>query len=157
MSNSFRSLSDPTRLLCPWNSQGNNTGVGHHFLLQGIFLSQGWNPHLLHWLVDSLPSESPRKPHIVNSIVLFLSLFTQILGLFHYLIMLYPINRNSLCFKHFVLYHGTKIKSFLNSDRNYSQCTYMNLGKISIFMILIFSFLNMLCLPICATPILCKI
>ena len=24
------------------------TGVGHHFLLQGIFLTQGWNPGLLH-------------------------------------------------------------------------------------------------------------
>ena len=24
----------PTRLLCPWNSLGKNTGVGCHFLLQ---------------------------------------------------------------------------------------------------------------------------
>ena len=28
---------------------GLNTGVGCHFLLQGIFLTQGSNPHLLHW------------------------------------------------------------------------------------------------------------
>ena len=27
-----------------------NTGVGCHFLLQGIFLTQGSNPHLLHLL-----------------------------------------------------------------------------------------------------------
>ena len=27
---------------------GKNTGVGCHFLLQGVFLTQGWNPHLLH-------------------------------------------------------------------------------------------------------------
>ena len=27
----------PTRLLCPWDSPGKNTGVGCHFLLQGIF------------------------------------------------------------------------------------------------------------------------
>ena len=27
---------------------GNNTGVGCHFLLQGIFPTQGSNPHLLH-------------------------------------------------------------------------------------------------------------
>ena len=27
----------PARLLCPWNSPGKNTGVGCHFLLQGIF------------------------------------------------------------------------------------------------------------------------
>ena len=27
----------PTRLLCPWDSPGKNTGVGCHALLQGIF------------------------------------------------------------------------------------------------------------------------
>ena len=32
-----------------------NTGVGCHFLLQGIFLTQGSNLHLLHWQVDSFP------------------------------------------------------------------------------------------------------
>ena len=36
----------PTRLLCPWNSPGKNTGMGHHSLLQGIFLTQGSNPDL---------------------------------------------------------------------------------------------------------------
>ena len=30
----------PTRLLCPWNSPGKNTGVGSHSLLQGIFPTQ---------------------------------------------------------------------------------------------------------------------
>ena len=41
-----------TRLLCPWNFPGKNTGVGCHFLLQGNLLAQGSNPgllHLLHW------------------------------------------------------------------------------------------------------------
>ena len=33
----------PTRLPCPWNSPGKNTGVNCHFLLQGIFLTQGSN------------------------------------------------------------------------------------------------------------------
>ena len=33
----------PARLLCPWNFPGENTGVGCHFLLQGIFLTQGSN------------------------------------------------------------------------------------------------------------------
>ena len=27
----------PTRLLCPWDFRGKSTGVGCHFLLQGIF------------------------------------------------------------------------------------------------------------------------
>ena len=42
----------------PWNSPGKNTGLGCHFLLQGIFLIQGSNPyflHLLYWQVDPLP------------------------------------------------------------------------------------------------------
>ena len=38
----------PTRLLCPWNSPGKNTGVGCCSLLQGIFLTQRLNPGLLH-------------------------------------------------------------------------------------------------------------
>ena len=33
----------PTRLLCPWNFPSKNTGVGCHFLLQGIFPTQGLN------------------------------------------------------------------------------------------------------------------
>ena len=37
-----------TRLLCPWDFPGKSTGVGCHFLLQGIFLTQGSNPGLLH-------------------------------------------------------------------------------------------------------------
>ena len=39
----------PTRLLCPWDIPGKNTGVGCHFLLWGgIFLTQGSNPGLPH-------------------------------------------------------------------------------------------------------------
>ena len=37
-----------TRLLYPWNSPGKNTGMGCHFLLQGIFPTSGWNPALPH-------------------------------------------------------------------------------------------------------------
>ena len=37
-----------TRLLHPWDFLGKNTGVGCHFLLQGIFPTQGLNPGLLH-------------------------------------------------------------------------------------------------------------
>ena len=40
----------PVRLLCSWNSPDKNTGVGCHDLLQGIFLTQGLNLHLLHLL-----------------------------------------------------------------------------------------------------------
>ena len=43
-----------TTFLYPWDFPGKNTGVGHHFLLQGIFLTYGLNPCLLHWQADSL-------------------------------------------------------------------------------------------------------
>ena len=41
------------RLLGPWDSPGKNTGVGCHFLLQGIFPTQGLNPSLRHcrWIL----------------------------------------------------------------------------------------------------------
>ena len=38
----------PARLLYPWNSPVKNIGVGGCFLLQGIFLTQGSKPGLLH-------------------------------------------------------------------------------------------------------------
>ena len=45
-----------TRLLCPWNSPGKDTGVDSHSLLLGIFQSQGSNPGLLHcrWILYHL-------------------------------------------------------------------------------------------------------
>ena len=43
------------------DSPGKNTGVGCHFLLQGSFPIQGLNLHLLHWQVESLPSEPSGK------------------------------------------------------------------------------------------------
>ena len=38
----------PTRILCPWDFPGKNTGVGCRFLLQRSFLTQGLNSCLLH-------------------------------------------------------------------------------------------------------------
>ena len=38
----------PRGLYSSWNSPGQNTGVGHHSLLQEIFWTQGSNPRLLH-------------------------------------------------------------------------------------------------------------
>ena len=53
------------RLLCPWDSPSKNTGVGCHFLLQGIFLTQSPKLYLLcllHWRAGSLLLEPPGKP-----------------------------------------------------------------------------------------------
>ena len=38
----------PTKLLRPWDFPGKSTGVGCHFLLQGLFLTQGSNPGFPH-------------------------------------------------------------------------------------------------------------
>ena len=63
---------DCSRLLCPWDSPGKSTGMGCHFLLQGIFMTQGSNPHFLcslYWQVGSLPLEPPGKPSLAGVIV----------------------------------------------------------------------------------------
>ena len=58
----------PARLLCPWDSPGKNIGVGCHALLQGMFPTQGLNPHLLcllHWQIGSLPLALSGKPSVM--------------------------------------------------------------------------------------------
>ena len=50
-----------TRLLCPWDCPGKNTGVDCHFLFQGIFLTQGSKLNLPH-LLRLFATESPGKP-----------------------------------------------------------------------------------------------
>ena len=72
----MRSVNQSYLTLTPWTiahqvplstgfSLGKNTGVGCHFLLQGIFPTQGSNPHLLYLLycqADSLPLMPQGKP-----------------------------------------------------------------------------------------------
>ena len=48
MSNSATPWTVACWLFCLWDSPGQNTGVGSHSLLQGIFPTQGSNPGLLH-------------------------------------------------------------------------------------------------------------
>ena len=51
------------RLLSLWNSPSKDTEVGCHFLLQGIFSTQGLiEPKSPALQADSLPSEPPAKP-----------------------------------------------------------------------------------------------
>ena len=53
----------PHRLYSPWNSPGQNTGVGSLSLFQWIFSTQGSNPGLLHcgWILYQLSHQgSPR-------------------------------------------------------------------------------------------------
>ena len=50
----------PHGLYSPWNSPGQNTGVGSLSFLQGIFSTQESNPGLLQ--ADSLPAKPQGKP-----------------------------------------------------------------------------------------------
>ena len=64
-----------TKLLCPCDSSGKNTGVGCHDLLQGIFPTQGLNlciSGLLHQQAGSLPLAPPGKP-ILHDIVQYIN------------------------------------------------------------------------------------
>ena len=59
-------MEQPTRLLCPWDFPGKNTGVGSHALLQRIFPTLGLNSRLPlppALQEDSLPTEPTGKPH----------------------------------------------------------------------------------------------
>ena len=48
----------PATLLGPWYFPGKNTGVGCHFLLQGLFLTQDLNPRPLHCTTYRFSSDS---------------------------------------------------------------------------------------------------
>ena len=58
----------PHGLYSPWNSPGQNTGVGSLSLLQGVFPTQGLNPgltHCRHILYQPSHKRSPRIPEWV--------------------------------------------------------------------------------------------
>ena len=83
-------------LYSPWNSPGQNTGVGSLSLLQGIFPTQGSNPGLLYcrWILYPLSHRgSPRTR--VSSLSLCKRIFlTQELnwGLLHFRQILYHLS-----------------------------------------------------------------
>ena len=65
----------PARLLGPRNFPGKNIWMGCHFLFQGIFPTQGSNPHhlcLLPWQAGSLSLASPGSPGVQSHPWLFL-------------------------------------------------------------------------------------
>ena len=59
----------PHGLYSPWNSSGQNTGVGSLSLLQGIFPTQGSNPGFLHcrWILYQLSYEGNPKQWLAHS------------------------------------------------------------------------------------------
>ena len=72
----FDSFVTPWTIACQppglWDFPGKNTGVGCHFLLQEIFLTQGLNPGLLHsrQILYCLSYQgSPKKPNNTHQIL----------------------------------------------------------------------------------------
>ena len=70
----------PARLFCPWDSPlsigfsivHGNTGLGCHFLLQGIFLTLGsnlclWCPHIGRWILDNQRHLGSPQPLLLGS------------------------------------------------------------------------------------------
>ena len=103
----------PTRFLCPWDFPGKNTGVGCHFLLQGIFQAQGSNPGLLHCRQMLYPLSHQGSPYMYICVCIyththFLFIFFSILFYLRILnavpytiqwdLVLYPFSiYNTLC------------------------------------------------------------
>jgi len=56
-------VAKPARLFCYWDFTDKNTGVGCHFLFQGILPTQGSNPLLLHRQADSLSLSQQGSPN----------------------------------------------------------------------------------------------
>ena len=86
-----------TGLYNPWNSPGQDTGVGSRSLLQGIFPTQGSNSGLQHCRQILLPAEPPENPKNtgVGSLSLLQGIFpTQELkqGLLHHRQILYQLS-----------------------------------------------------------------
>ena len=65
---SFLTLCNPMDYTSPWNSPGQNTGVGSLSLLQGIFPTQGSKPGLPHcgWILYQLSHKG--SPIILESV-----------------------------------------------------------------------------------------
>ena len=67
----------PHRLYSPWNSPGQDTGMGSFSLLPGIFLTQGLNPGLPHcrWILYRLSHKGKPKNTGVGSLSLLQWIF----------------------------------------------------------------------------------
>ena len=100
----------PHGLHSPWNSPGQNTGVGSLSLLQGIFPTQGLNPDLLHcgWILYQLSHQG--SPGILEWVA------------YPFLQGIFPTQESNRGFLHFkwILYQ----LSYQGSPFSMSSCFY---------------------------------
>ena len=62
----------PAWLPCSWGFSGKDTGVGCHFLLQGIFPTQGSSPRFPAWTGRFFTTEPPGKHYFLDSLLISL-------------------------------------------------------------------------------------
>ena len=90
---------NPARHLCPWDFPGKSTGVGGHFLLQGIFPTQGLSRSLLHWQVGCLPRSHEGNPWTTRGIPI-----SSICIYLYYMHITIYLSISIMCFIYFYLY-----------------------------------------------------
>ena len=107
---------EPTRLLCPWNSPGQNTGACSHSLLQRIFSTQGSNQGLLHCrqILYHLSPKASGQKHPLSLIVLMK---------YQFLILL-----TKMTFRFTFLWQEPKVK-FSNSKVSVKYFTFFNQNR----------------------------
>ena len=73
---------------CPWDSPAKNTGVGCHFLFQGIFSNEGWNlgplhcrQNLYHWATREAPKQQRSNPNSRRKTISFFNKYYIELGI----------------------------------------------------------------------------
>ena len=106
---------------------GKNTGVGCHFLLQGIFLTHGWNLCLLHcrWIISWVTREVLIVYKIYNYMLLKLRYSSIMIPTVFSLVFLKLSCwlKSSFRFLSFIRYYGKKSKSKLFGHTNtYYHC-----------------------------------
>ena len=79
-------------LLYPWAIPGKNTRVRSYFLLQGIFLTHGSNPCLLHWQADSLPLSHKGSPSFI------------LLHLILYMYNIFTVRTRMIWYRYFIVF-----------------------------------------------------
>ena len=69
----------PHELYSPWNSPGQNTGVGNLSLLQGIFPIQGLNPGFPHprWILYQLSHQGSSQLRLIIFILFYFILLLE--------------------------------------------------------------------------------
>ena len=111
------------RLLCPWNFPGKNAGVGCHFLLQGIFPTEGLNPCLLlsRWI---LYHWATREAQIMLKLCLFgneINLCSTLYFLSNYCTFSSPLC-NTKAFYILCIFFCTPIHSLTHLEPGFHSC-----------------------------------